>query len=44
MFLPEFPAIKPKLSFVEEEEAKLDVARLMEEAMASKEVFDLTAE
>lgn len=44
VFLPEFPAIKPKLSFVEEEEAKLDVARLMEEAMASKEVFDLTAE
>ena len=42
VFLPEFPAIKPKLSFVEEEEAKLDVARLMDEAMASKEVFDLT--
>lgn len=42
VFLPEFPAIKPKLSFVEEEENKLDVARLMDEAMASKEVFDLT--
>src|SRR5699024_7811584 len=39
VFLPEFPAIKPKLSFVEEEENKLDVARRMDEAMASKEVF-----
>lgn len=39
VFLPDFPAIKPKLSFIEEEEKKLDVEALMREAMASKEVF-----
>ena len=37
VFLPEFPAIKPKLSFIEEEEGKLDVEGLVEEALASCE-------
>ncbi len=37
VFLPEFPAIKPKLSYVEEEERKLDVQSLVEEAVAGKE-------
>ena len=41
VFLPDFPAIKPKLSFIEEEEKKLDVEALMREALASKEVFAL---
>ena len=41
VFLPDFPAIKPKLSFIEEEEKKLDVEALMREALASKEVFSL---
>ncbi len=41
VFLPEFPAIKPKLSFIEEEENKLDVDGLLREALASKEVFAL---
>ncbi len=39
VFLPDFPAIKPKLSFIEEEEKKLDVEALMREALESKEVF-----
>ena len=37
VFLPEFPAIKPKLSFIEEEEGKLDVAGLVEEALTTLE-------
>ena len=37
VFLPEFPAIKPKLSFIEEEGGKLDVEGLVEEALASCE-------
>lgn len=41
VFLPEFPAIKPKLSYIMEEEAKLDVEVLMEEALASIEVISL---
>ena len=41
VFLPDFPAIKPKLSFIEEEEKKLDIGALMREALASKEVFAL---
>lgn len=40
VFLPDFPAIKPKLSFVEGEEAKLDAEGLLEEAMQSREVID----
>ena len=41
VFLPDFPAIKPKLSFVEEEEGKLDVEALLQEAMESEETFTL---
>ena len=37
VFLPEFPAIKPKLSFIMEEERKLDVEGLVEEALKSVE-------
>lgn len=40
VFLPEFPAIKPKLSFIEEEEGKLDVEALVAEAMSSLERID----
>ncbi len=41
VFLPEFPAIKPKLSYIEEEEKKLDVPALVEEAMGTVETIDL---
>ena len=41
VFLPDFPAIKPKLSFIEEEEAKLDVEMLMKDALQTKEVVEL---
>ena len=41
VFLPEFPAIKPKLSFIEEEEGKLEVDALVEEALSSLERFSL---
>lgn len=37
VFLPEYPAIKPKLSFIEEEEGKLDVEKLVEEALGTLE-------
>ncbi len=37
VFLPEFPAIKPKLSFIEEEEKKLDVENLIAEALGTLE-------
>ena len=37
VFLPEFPAIKPKLSFIEEEEEKLDVESLVAEAIGTME-------
>ncbi len=40
VFLPEFPATRPKLSFIEEEEAKLDVPALVEEAMATLETVE----
>ncbi len=40
VFLPEFPAIKPKLSFIEEEEGKLDIEALVEEAVAALEVIE----
>ncbi len=41
VFLPDFPAIKPKLSFIEEEEAKLDVEALVEEALSTLERISL---
>ena len=41
VFLPEFPAIKPKLSFIEEEEQKLNVEALIEEALESMERISL---
>lgn len=41
VFLPDFPAIKPKLSFIEEEEKKLDVEALVEESVRALEVIDL---
>ena len=41
VFLPDFPAIKPALSFIEEEEQKLDVPELIKEALATKEVIEL---
>ncbi|MDE6676649.1 MAG: tRNA 4-thiouridine(8) synthase ThiI, partial [Clostridia bacterium] len=37
VFLPDFPAIKPKLSFIEEEESKLDIEGLVNEALATLE-------
>lgn len=40
VFLPDFPAIKPKLSFIEAEESKLDVEGLVEEALESLERID----
>lgn len=41
VFLPEFPAIKPKLSYILEEEAKLDVEGLLEEALTTLEKITL---
>lgn len=41
VFLPEFPAIKPKLSFIEEEETKLDIEALVNEALGSLERISL---
>lgn len=40
VFLPEFPAIKPKLKDLEEEEKKLDVEGLVEEALSGREVIE----
>ena len=37
VFLPEFPAIKPKLSFIQEEESKLDISSLVDEAIGTIE-------
>ncbi len=37
VFLPDFPAIRPKLCDIEREEAKLDVEALIKEAFASME-------
>lgn len=39
VFLPDFPAIKPKLSFIEEEEKKLDIEGLVEDALSTIEVI-----
>ena len=41
VFLPEYPAIKPKLSFIEEEEKKLDIEGLVAEALATLERIPL---
>ncbi len=41
VFLPKFPIIKPKLEDVLEEESKLDVDGLIEEAMNSLEIVNL---
>ncbi len=41
VFLPEFPAIKPDLSFIEEEEQKLDVEALLSEALETRERLSL---
>ena len=41
VFLPEFPAIKPKLSYIEEEEGKLDVEALVSEALSTLERIPL---
>ena len=40
VFLPEFPAIKPKLKDLEEEEKKLDVEGLVEKALSEREVIE----
>ena len=37
VFLPDFPAIRPKLDEIEKEESKLDIEALIEEAFASIE-------
>ena len=41
VFLPDFPAIRPKLSAIEKEEEKLDVDGLVEEALSTLEVISL---
>lgn len=41
VFLPRHPVIHPKLSEVEAEEAKLDVERLLDEALATLEVVKI---
>lgn len=41
VFLPDFPAIRPKMSEILREEAKLDVEGLIEEAFASLEKIEI---
>ena len=41
VFLPEFPAIKPKLSFIQAEEGKLDIELLVNEALGTLEKIEL---
>jgi thiamine biosynthesis protein ThiI len=41
VFLPEFPVIKPKMSDILEEESKLDVEALIEEALSTMERIEL---
>ena len=41
VFLPDYPAIRPKLSEIQKEEEKLDVEGLIEEAFASLEKIDI---
>ncbi len=38
VFLPEFPAIRPKLDFIDCEEKKLDIDALIEEAISTVEI------
>ena len=40
VFLPDFPAIRPKLSFIESEEKKLDIEGLIEDALTTVEVIE----
>ncbi len=39
VFLPDFPATKPKLSFIEAEESKLNVEELMQNALSTLETI-----
>lgn len=41
VFLPDHPIIKPRVSTAEEEEQKLDIESLIEEAMSTIEVIDV---
>jgi thiamine biosynthesis protein ThiI len=41
VFLPKYPAIHPELEFIEQEEGKLDIYGLIEEALATIEKFEL---
>ncbi len=41
VFLPDYPAIRPKMSDILQEESKLDVEALIEEAFASMEKIEL---
>ncbi|MBR7100585.1 MAG: tRNA 4-thiouridine(8) synthase ThiI [Clostridia bacterium] len=41
VFLPKYPAIRPKLDYIEQEEAKLDVYGLIEEALSTLEKIEL---
>lgn len=41
VFLPDYPAIKPKMSYILEEEAKLDVEKLVNEALETLEYITL---
>jgi hypothetical protein len=41
VFLPKYPAIHPELEFIEQEESKLDIYGLIEEALATIEKFEL---
>jgi thiamine biosynthesis protein ThiI len=41
VFLPKHPVTKPKLATVIEEEAKLDVESLIEEALSSLEIIKI---
>ena len=43
VFLPKHPTTKPKLSKIEESEARLDVESLIERAMETREVLDIRA-
>ena len=42
VFLPKHPLIRPDLAEVEREEARLDVERLIEEALASAETVAIS--
>lgn len=42
VFLPKHPVTKPKLSKIEQSESVLDVESLVEDAVASAEVIDIT--